>query len=96
MTQELRNKLYAVAAGILGILLVLGVVDAASQDVALGLANQTLDLADEVIGLVAAAVAFWKSRPGLVTVVDVPKNDVIEVVTAGNRPNVDADSNPVV
>lgn len=95
MTQELRNKLYAVVAGVLGILLVLGVVDAASQDVALGLANQALDLADEVIGLVASAVAFWKSRPGLVTVLDVPKSDVVEVVTAEGQPNVDADSNPV-
>lgn len=95
MTQELRNKLYAVTAGILGILLVLGVVDAASQDVVLGLANQALDLVDEALGLAAAAVAFWKSRPGLVTVVEVPKNDVVEVITTSDRPNVDADSNPV-
>lgn len=95
MTQELRNKLYAVTAGILGILLVLGIVDAASQDVVLGLANQALDLVDELLGLSAAAVAFWKSRPGSITVVEVPKKDVVEVVTVGGQPNVDADSNPV-
>jgi hypothetical protein len=96
VTQELRNKLYAVAAGVLGILLVLGIVDAASQDVVLGLADQALDLVDNALGLAAAAVAFWKSRPGLVTVVEVPKDEVVEVVTLGGQPNVDADSNPVV
>ena len=95
MTQELRNKLYAVAEGVLGILLALGIIDAASQDVVFGLANQALDLADEALGLVAAAGAWWKSRPSAVTVVEAPKADVVEVVTVAGQPNLDADSNPV-
>lgn len=70
MTQATRNKLYGVIAGVLSILVVVGVVDQATSDEALSLTTLVLDQAEAIIGLVAAVTAFVKSLPSRVNVVE--------------------------
>ena len=70
MTQATRNKIYGAVAGVLSILVVLGVVDQATSDEATTLVNAVLDQAEGILGLVAAITAFVKSLPSRVTTVD--------------------------
>jgi len=76
VSQSLRNKIYGVVAGVFGLLVVLGAVDQATSDEATSLATAALDLAEPVIGLVTALLAFVKSLPSRVTVIDKPKHAV--------------------
>lgn len=86
MSQEIRNKAYLVASGVFGVLLIVGIVDQAQQDVGLDLVERGLDIVDSVIGLVVALGAWWKSRPKAVTVVGVPKAEVA-IATPGSQPD---------
>lgn len=76
MTQSTRNKIYGAVAGVLSILVVLGVVDQATSDEATTLMNAVLDQAEGILGLVAALTAFIKSLPSRVTTVDNDGNPV--------------------
>lgn len=70
MSQATRNKVYGAVAGVLSILVVLGVVDQATSDEATTLVNAVLDQAEGILGLIAAVTAFVKSLPSRVTTVD--------------------------
>lgn len=78
--QSVRNKIYAVIGSVLGILVVLAVVDQASSDLILGLADDGLDIVGQAVGLVGTALAWWKSRSS-VTVLSIPAASVDTVQT---------------
>jgi len=79
MSQEVRNKVYAIAAALVLILGTLGVVDKATGDEALTLTNGALDVLSEVLALVGLITAFIKSLPSRTTTIDQPKAQVTEV-----------------
>jgi hypothetical protein len=81
MTQELRNKVYAVASLVLALLITLGVVDQAHADEALTLTNGILDLVGQGFALAGLIVAFVKSLPSKTTTIDLPKAVVDSVNT---------------
>lgn len=83
MSQETRNKIYALGAALAGVLVIAGVVDQASSDVALGLFDNGLEVATSVAFLATNVLAFVKSLRSKVTVIDVPKADVLSVNTLG-------------
>jgi hypothetical protein len=83
VSQELRNKIYAVATAAFGILLVLGVWDQVAADEATRLLDAVLAIVPEIIGLFTSLTAFVKSLPSRVATVGVPKNEVEGVLLAG-------------
>jgi hypothetical protein len=83
VSQELRNKIYAVATALFGILLVLGIWDQASADEATRLLDAVLAIVPEAVGLFTSIVAFVKSLPSRVATVNVPKAEVEGVVVPG-------------
>jgi len=70
VSQATRNKVYGVIAGVLSILVVVGVIDEATSAEATNLANAILDQAEAILGLVAAVTAFVKSLPSRVKTVE--------------------------
>lgn len=95
MSQEARNALYAVAAGIIAVAAAAGWITADDTSELRSFVDSALGVVVVVVGLYSSVVAWWKSRPDKVTVIDVPKADVVEVVTTPGLANVDADSRPV-
>lgn len=85
MSQEARNKIYALGVAAFGLAVILGVVDQTNADVALGLFNSTLDVIVIVIGLVTNIIAFVKSLTSKVTTVEVPKANVESVNLISGR-----------
>jgi len=79
MSQDVRNKVYTVIAGVLGILLVLGIINEAQSEVVVDLANRVLDILPIILGLISSALAAYKSRPSAVAVIDQPRAQVTEV-----------------
>lgn len=70
MSQSVRNKIYGVVAAGLSIAVVLGVVDQVTADEATTIVNALLDQAEVIAGLVTTVIAFAKSLPSRVTVVE--------------------------
>jgi hypothetical protein len=70
MSQAVRNKVYGVIAAGLSIAVVLGFVDEATSNEATSLVNAVLDQVEVIAGLVASILAFVKSLPSRVTVVE--------------------------
>lgn len=81
MSQATRNVIYGAVTGIFGVLVILGVVDKATQDQAINILNAGLDLVPQVIGFATALLAFIKSLPSKVTTINVPRSIVDKVVT---------------
>lgn len=80
--QAFRNKLYAVATAVFGVLVVIGVWDQVTSDEATTILNSVLDLLDRIAALAVSFGAFVKSRPGSVAVVEgVAAKDVQAVIT---------------
>lgn len=76
MSQSVRNKIYGVVAAGLSIAVVLGVVDQATSDEATTIVTAILDQAEVIAGLVTTVIAFVKSLPSRVTVVEHGKGQV--------------------
>ena len=81
MTQEVRNKVYALAGTVVAILTIVGVVDKVQGDEALTLTNGILDLIGQALALFGLIVAFVKSLTSRTTTIDIPKAEVAEVIT---------------
>lgn len=94
MSQEARNALYAVAAGVIAVAAAFGWIAPDDQGELRTFVDSALGVVVVLVGLYSSVVAWWKSRPDRVTVIEVPKADVVEVVTTAGLPNVDADSRP--
>jgi hypothetical protein len=78
-SQETRNKVYALVGSALAVLLIYGVVDDATSDAVLDLTQRILDLIPEGLGLITVILAWLKSRPSKVTVLNLPQSAVEEV-----------------
>lgn len=85
MTQELRNKIYGVVASVGIIAVLLGLVTQTNSDTAQSLLTQAVDLVAQVSALVAVIIAFIKSMPSKVTVIDVPKAAVAEITVTTTK-----------
>lgn len=93
--QETRNKYYAAVVAIFGLAVTFGLIDQATSTELLALISQLLDAAFVVAAVVGSVMAWWKSRTKTTTVIDVPKDTVVEVITTAGHPNVDANSEPI-
>lgn len=81
MSQETRNKIYAVAGSIGAIAVALGLIGQSDADTALGLVDQGLTIAGSVLTLASTVIAFVKSLPSRVTTIDLPRHKVEAVLT---------------
>lgn len=84
MPQELRNKIYGVLIALGLVLTALGIYTQATVDEYMSVADRILDLLDAVLLLGTASVAWAKSRPSKVTVLDLPTEAVSEIITPQN------------
>lgn len=80
MTQELRNKIYGIVGSIGVIAVLLGLVTQTDADTAQGLLDQVITMIGQILTLVGVIIAFIKSMPSKVTVIEVPKVAVAEIV----------------
>lgn len=78
--QEIRNKIYGVAAPLGTILVTLGATDAGTVEEGTQLLDQALTLGGAGILLFGTILAFVKSLPSRVTTINVPANKVVEVL----------------
>lgn len=76
MPQDIRAKLYATLAALGVVLVVVGIVNQAQADEYLNVAERILDLIDAALLFGVSSLAWWKSRPKNVTVIDVPAKDI--------------------
>lgn len=84
--QEIRNNAYAVAGSVIAVLLLLGVIDLVVADHIQNVTEEVFNLLAKVIGLVSTILAYIKSKPGSVTVIDIPTSEVHSVLkTDGDR-----------
>ena len=97
MKQELRNKIYGVAAAVGTILATIGYLSVAESEQALSFVDRGLDIVSLAILLGGNVLAFIKSRPSKVTTIELPVADVRTVKTVeGEILTVDeANSKPV-
>lgn len=83
MSQELRNKIYAVAGSIFGLGVVLGWFTTEESADLLLLVEQSLSIVGSVGVLINSFLAWWNSRTSRVTTVSVPKELISSIdVTA--------------
>src|SRR5690554_4136910 len=83
MSQELRNKIYAIAGSIFAVGLVLGYVTEEESNNALLLVEQGLNIVGSIGVLINSILAWWNSRISRVTTVSVPKELISSIdVTA--------------
>lgn len=81
MSQATRNKIYAVVAAIVGVVATLGFFTQDDSTVILGLTEQGLDLASQIIAFVALVIATVNSLVSRVTTVKVAKENLDSVTT---------------
>lgn len=81
MSQNLRNKLYGLAVTLLPAAVILGWISGDQSDQALVLVDNGLGIAAAAIAWVTNVIAFAKSLPSRVTTINVPQDDVAQVVT---------------
>lgn len=95
MDQEARNKLYLAIIAIIGLAVTFGLIDQATATLWVAMVSDILTGVFAVGTALGVVIAWWKSRPKTTTVIDVPKDKVVEVVTVPGVPNVNADSEPL-
>lgn len=83
MNQGLRNKIYAVATGIFGILVILGIIDEATSAEAGTLLESAMGVLDQALAMGVSLIAFIKSLPSRTTTLDIPRDDVVSVGVRG-------------
>ena len=79
MSQELRNKIYAVAGSIFGLGVVLGWFTTEESTDLLLLVENSLNIVGSVGVLINSFLAWWNSRTNRVTTVAVPKESLTSV-----------------
>lgn len=79
MNQGLRNKIYAAATGIFGILVILGIIDEATSAEAGTLLESAMSVLDQALAMGISLIAFIKSLPSRTTTLDIPRDNVESV-----------------
>lgn len=79
MSQEVRNKIYAIVSALLVILTTAGVITAEDSNSINTFADQALNIVSSAVALVGTILAWFKSRPSKTVTLDIPKNDVLSV-----------------
>lgn len=78
--QEIRNKIYGVAAPLGTILVTLGATDAGTVEEGTQILDQVLTLGGSGVLLFGVIMAFVKSLPSRTTTLDIPSAKVAEVL----------------
>lgn len=80
MSQELRNKIYAVLGGAGVIAVAVGLATSEQVQSLTDLLSRLLDQGVEIATTLGLVLAFFKSRPSRVTTIEAPKAEVTQVV----------------
>ena len=86
MSQELRNKIYGVIGALGTIALAFGLATAEDIDTITDLLSKLLDSGVEIATTGAALLAFFKSLPSKVTVIEAPRAEVAQAIGLDGGP----------